>query len=117
MRRNRLTAVGLKAYNIITGASPENGRKVYIMQRTVHGTKFTYVKSTLVNGQIESKVETITVQEADERKALKKAYKEVGAFQPVLVEKVDALYYLDDEIFFKYAVKVDPKTATEDAEN
>ena len=43
------------------------------MQRTVHGTKFTYVKSTLVNGQIESKVETITVQEADEKKALKKA--------------------------------------------
>ena len=87
------------------------------MQRTVHGTKFTYVKSTLVNGQIESKVETITIQEADEQKALKKAYKEVGAFQPVMVEKVDALYYLDDEIFFKYAVKVDPKTATEDAEN
>ena len=83
------------------------------MQRTVHGTKFTYVKSELVNGQIESKVETITVQEADE----KKAYKEVGAFQPVMVEKVDALYYLDDDIFFKYAVKVDPKTATEDAEN
>ena len=86
------------------------------MQRTVHGTKFTYVKSTLVNGQIESKVETITVQEADEKKALKKAYKEVGAFQPVMVEKVDALYYLDDDIFFKYAVKVDPKTAAEDAE-
>ena len=110
-------AVGLKPTILSRERHPKNGRKDYIMQRTVHGTKFTYVKSTLVNGQIESKVETITVQEADEKKALKKAYKEVGAFQPVMVEKVDALYYLDDDIFFKYAVKVDPKTATEDAEN
>ena len=41
------------------------------MQRTVHGTKFTYVKSALVNGHIESKVETITVQEADEKEVTK----------------------------------------------
>lgn len=79
------------------------------MQRTVYSTKFTYVENTIENdGQIKSEIKSVTIHETDEKKALKKAVKEIGMFAPVNVEKVSELYVLDDEIFFKYAtVKVD----------
>lgn len=90
------------------------------MQRTVYSTKFTYVQNTITeDGEIKSEIATHIVHETDEKKALKKAVKEIGMFAPVKVEKVSELYVLDDEIFFKYAtVKVDAteKEKTDNAE-
>lgn len=79
------------------------------MQRTVYSTKFTFVRNELnEDGTIASRIDTITVHETDEKKALKKAFKLVGTFAPLKVEKVSALYVLDDDIFFKYAtIKAD----------
>lgn len=85
------------------------------MQRIVHGTKFTYVDFELdEQGNIAHQIKTITINETDEKKALKQAHKIAGTFKPVKVEKVSALYVLDDEIFFKYAtIKTDGDTDTE----
>ena len=81
---------------------------VKIMQRTVNGTKFHYVVNTIdENGVIASELKEIIVDDTNEKRAYKKAVKMVGNFVPVKTEKVKALYKLDDEIFFKYAVKVD----------
>ena len=78
------------------------------MQRTIKLTKFTYAESVLnEEGEIETKLQDITIMETNEKKALKKAFKEVGVFKPLKVEQVERLYQLDDEIFFKYAKLVD----------
>ena len=77
------------------------------MQRTVNSTKFTYVQNTIENGEIKSELKEVTVRETDEKKALRKAYKEVGNFVPIKVEQVSELYVLEDDIFFKYAHKVE----------
>lgn len=77
------------------------------MQRTVNSTKFTYVQNTIKNGEIKSELKEVLVRETDEKKALRKAYKEVGNFVPIKVEQVSELYVLEDDIFFKYAHKVE----------
>lgn len=77
------------------------------MQRTVNSTKFTYVHNTIENGEIKSELKEVLVRETDEKKALRKAYKEVGNFVPIKVEQVSELYVLEDDIFFKYAHKVE----------
>ena len=78
------------------------------MQRTIKLTKFTYAESVLTEeGELETKLQDITINETNEKKALKKAFKEVGVFKPLKVEQVERLYQLDDEIFFKYAKLVD----------
>ena len=78
------------------------------MQRTIKLTKFTYTESVLnEEGGLETKLQDITINETNEKKALKKAFKEVGVFKPLKVEVVERLYQLDDEIFFKYAKLVD----------
>lgn len=80
------------------------------MQRTVKATKFTYAKTTInEDGQISAELATIEVPETDHKKALKKAFKEVGTFAPLKTETTETLYILDDDIFFKYAVKAEPK--------
>lgn len=77
------------------------------MQRTVYSTKITYAKNEInENGNLVASLDEITVHETDEKKALKMAVKKVGMFQPLKVEKVSALYVLDDDIFFKYAKKM-----------
>ena len=95
--------------NIIVEPKLPKRRKAFIMQRTVYGTKFTYVDFELdEQGNVSHAIKQITINETDEKKALKKAHKQVGTFKPVKVEKVSALYILDDDIFFKYAkVKTD----------
>ena len=76
------------------------------MQRTIKLTKFTYAESVLnEEGGLETKLQDITIMETNPKKALKKAFKEVGVFKPLKV--VERLYQLDDEIFFKYAKLVD----------
>ena len=70
------------------------------MQRTVNSTKFTYVQNTIENGEIKSELKEVLVRETDEKKALRKAYKEVGNFVPIKVEQVSELYVLEDDIFF-----------------
>lgn len=77
------------------------------MQRTVNSTKFTYVYNTIENGEIKSELKEVLVRETDEKKALRKAYKEVGNFVPIKVEQVSELYVLEDDIFFQYAHKVE----------
>lgn len=80
------------------------------MQRTVKATKFTYaVNELLENGTLAGRIETVEVPETDEKKALKKAFKKVGPFTPLATEITETLYVLDDDIFFKYAQKVEPK--------
>lgn len=80
------------------------------MQRTVKATKFTYAKTTINEaGQITAELATVEVPETDPKKALKKAFKEVGTFAPLKTEITETLYLLDDDIFFKYAVKAEPK--------
>ena len=82
------------------------------MQRTVVSTKFTYASVSIAeDGQISTEIKSITIHETDEKKALRKAFKEVGTFKPIKVEKVSTLYVLDDEIFFKYAT---PATAEQE---
>ena len=77
------------------------------MQRTVNSTKFTYVQNTIENGEIKSELKEVVVRETDEKKALRKAYKEAGNFVPIKVEQVSELYVLEDDIFFQYAHKVE----------
>ena len=77
------------------------------MQRTVNSTKFTYVQNTIENGEIKSELKEVVVRATDEKKALRKAYKEVGNFVPIKVEQVSELYVLEDDIFFQYAHKVE----------
>lgn len=78
------------------------------MQRTVNGLKYTYAHTTLNEiGELNTEIKSVVVQETNEKKALKKAFKMVGTFAPLKVEPVSQLYVLDDEIFFKYAVPVD----------
>ena len=78
------------------------------MQRTIKLTKFTYAESVLnEEGGLDTKLQDITIMETNPKKALKKAFKEVGVFKPLKVEQVERLYQLDDEIFFKYAKLVD----------
>ena len=77
------------------------------MQRTVNSTKFTYVQNTIENGEIKSELKEVLVRETDEKKALRKAYKEFGNFVPIKVEQVSELYVLEDDIFFQYAHKVE----------
>ena len=77
------------------------------MQRTVKFTKFTYVENELTEkNEIVSAIKTVTVPENDDKKALKMATKKVGVFVPLKTEKIEKLYRLDDEIFFKYAEEV-----------
>ena len=91
------------------------------MQRKVYSTKFSYVENTIKeNGEITAEIKSVTIHETDEKKALKKAVKEIGMFAPIKTEKVSELYVLDDEIFFKHAkVKADAteKEKADSAEN
>lgn len=88
------------------------------MQRTVYSTKFTYVENTIKeDGQITAEIKSVTIHETDEKKALKKAVKEIGMFAPIKTEKVSELYVLDDDIFFKYAKVKTDATEKEKAES
>ena len=88
------------------------------MQRTVYSTKFTYEENTIKeDGQITAEIKSVTIHETDEKKALKKAVKEIGMFAPIKTEKVSELYVLDDDIFFKYAKVKTDATEKEKAES
>lgn len=88
------------------------------MQRTVYSTKFTYIENNILeDGTITSEIKSVTVHETDEKKALRKAIKLIGSFKPIKVEKVSALYVLDDDIFFKYATVKTDATEDEKTEN
>lgn len=90
-------------------------RKAYTMQRTVYSTKFTYVDSKVnPDGTITANLATIEIPETDEKRAYKKARDILNHdFHPIITEKVSALWVLDDDIFFKYAVKQEPTEPTE----
>ena len=78
------------------------------MQRTVKGIRFVYAVTEMdESGNVSARVEKIEVMETDEKKALKKAIKMVGLFNPLKVEKFEKLYVLDDEIFFQHAREVE----------
>lgn len=69
------------------------------MQRTVKGTKISFVEATENGFEIKS----VAIPEADEKKAVKKLTKAIGTKTIVKTEPYEQTYYLDDEIFFKYA--------------
>lgn len=76
------------------------------MQRTVKGTRFTYANVTIENGNVNTELKTIDIPETDEKRAYKKAVKELGKnFTPIKTETTETLWLLEDEIFFKYAHK------------
>lgn len=78
------------------------------MQRTIASTRFIYVENVLnEDGTLASEVKSITIHETDEKKAFRKAVKEIGNFKPLKTETVTKTYYLDDDIFFKYAVALE----------
>ena len=85
------------------------------MQRTVKGTKFTYVENTLTeNNEIVSALRIIVVNESDPKKAYKLAAKTLGHnFHPIKTEEHAKTYILDDEIFFKYAKPIDENKNTD----
>lgn len=85
------------------------------MQRTVYSTRITYAKTELnENNELVATMDTITVHETDEKKALKVATKKLGLFNPLKIEKTSALYVLDDDIFFKYAKRVETEEVAEE---
>ena len=78
------------------------------MQRTIKGTRFTYAKNEInEKGQLSATLATIDVMETDNKRALKKAFKEVGTFAPLKTETFEKLFVLDDDIFFQYAKEVE----------
>lgn len=79
------------------------------MQRTVKATEITFAKVEMVNGELTTHTDTRTIAETDTTKAIKRLVKEVGNVAIVETKTVENLYVLDDEIFFKYAKKVEPK--------
>ena len=80
------------------------------MQRTVKSTRFTYVVNEInEKNEIASRIETVEVPETDPKKALKQAFKKVGTFAPLKSEIIETLWVLEDDIFFQYAHKVEPK--------
>lgn len=83
------------------------------MQRTVKGKRIQYVEINENNdGTVDTVNVTVTIPEADEKKARKRLAKMLG-YTPYVkkVEPFECLYVLDDEIFFKYAVPVNPEDA------
>ena len=73
------------------------------MQRTVRGTKITYAKVEMVNGEIALEKAVYMSTEKDPTVAVKK-FRKVNPTDAVLAtEEFSQLYILDDEIFFKYA--------------
>lgn len=80
------------------------------MQRTVKSTIITYAENHMNDdGNINTEVKTIEVNETAPKAVLRAAIKAVGHYiQPLKTETRERLYKLDDEIFFRYAVEVIP---------
>lgn len=78
------------------------------MQRTVKGTHYTYIHAEMRDGAPVAEIRTVEVPESDPKKALR-AVAKLGVTPTAILsaEIVENLYKLDDEIFFKYAVKVE----------
>lgn len=81
------------------------------MQRTVKGTRVNLAKMEVVNGQIAiADVKSVVYPNTPEEKAIKKAQKENIGYGVISAEPHEQLYFLPDDIFFKYATPVNPKT-------
>ena len=78
------------------------------MQRTVKGTRISYAVSEVKNdGTLTATLHYVDVAETDEKKAYRKAVKQLGFnFTPLKYEPFETLYILDDAIFFQYAKPV-----------
>ena len=77
------------------------------MQRTVKGTKVNLAKMEMVNGNITiTDIKEVLLPNLPEDVAIKKAQKLHKGYGVLSVEKHEQLYFLDDEIFFKYATPV-----------
>lgn len=82
------------------------------MQRTVKGTRVNLAKMEVVNGQIAvADVQSVVYPNTPTDKAIKKAQKAYTGYGVVSTEEHEQTYYLDDEIFFKYATITPPKSA------
>lgn len=110
--RANLSVCGYKNNNIKIPHSAVV-EKENIMQRTVKGIKVNLGKFAIVDGKptlIGEK--TVTFANTTEENAIKKAVKKNIGFGVISTEKIETLYVLDDEIFFKYAKPVEPKNET-----
>lgn len=77
------------------------------MQRTAKTTRYTYAKVTIENGQTKIDVRKVDVTETDPKKAYKLAVKTIGhSFDPISTEVIETLWYMPDELWFKYATPV-----------
>lgn len=109
---------------VISGDNPQikqvarlQSAERHYMQRTVKTTIFTYAKTTLnEKGEVQAELAKIEVAESDEKKALRKAVKQIGLFAPLKTETKETLYKLDDDIFFKYAKPVTDEEKKEEEE-
>lgn len=77
------------------------------MRRIVKRICYTYAENKLVDGKVETKVNTITVNESNEKKAYKQAANKIGNFIPLKTETVREIYEIDDETFFAHAKRVE----------
>ena len=84
------------------------------MQRTVKSTKV----ALITRGNPDT-IEREFFNETDKKKILKNLEKEFtrGSFMIVDQHTTDDLYLLDDETFFKYAVKADKTKSNDSGEN
>lgn len=77
------------------------------MQRTVREYNFTFVRNYKENNQIKAEPIEILVREFDEKKAIKKAQKQLNSkSMPLEIKFKDVLYFMDDETFFNYATRM-----------
>ena len=78
------------------------------MQRTIKGIRISYAVSEVKeDGTLTATLHYIDIAETDEKKAYKKAVKQLGFnFTPLKYEPFETLYVLDDAIFFEYAKPV-----------
>ena len=79
------------------------------MQRKVTQYNIKYATTVLNDdGTVSATLHTVEVIAPNEKVAMKKAYEKVGVkFEALAVDTAEVLYQMDDETFFKYAVKVE----------
>lgn len=79
------------------------------MQRKVTQYNIMYATTALNNdGTVSAVLHEVIVVAPNEKEVIKKARKQEGIkFDVLAVDTKDVMYQMDDETFFKYAVKVE----------
>lgn len=75
------------------------------MKRTVKGTKYTYAKAELINGNIVTKQSTNIVLETDRKKAREQLAANVGDCVVIKTEDFEETTYIADDLYYALALK------------